>query len=137
MARSRRSEKKIRSLVEFFEFVLTIWRTNPGTIADPAGRHIACSQFPGCKAGRSPQDRRFDLSVATFLRHNLCGEDRTESLAEIWRFHFLRTTRKCRAFYFSIDVGQAFETGDRRLRVHLAADRWRGEQHAFARLLVT
>ena len=51
MARNRRSEKRSVRSVEFFEFVLTIWRTNSDMIADPAGRHIACSQFPVGRRG--------------------------------------------------------------------------------------
>src|SRR4030081_3316839 len=82
MARSRHSEKKIRSIVEFCGFGLPIWRTNSNTIADPAGRYIACSQFPGCRVVRSRQDRHFHLSAATFLQCNLAGEDETESSTE-------------------------------------------------------
>ena len=82
MARSRRSEKKIRSIVEFVEFVLPIWHTISNTIVDPAGRHIVCSQFRGCRVVKSQQDRHFRWSAATFLRRNLAGEDQTESLTE-------------------------------------------------------
>src|SRR4029450_7690736 len=82
MVRNRRSEKKTRSIVEFFEFVLPIWRTNSNTIVDPAGQHIACSQFPDCTAARLPQDRYFHFSAATFLRCNLRPEAQIWSLTE-------------------------------------------------------
>ena len=93
-ARSRCSEKKIRPIVEFFELVLTIWRTNSDTIADPAGRHIACSQFQGCKVVRSPQDRRFHLSVASFPRCNLRREDQIWSLEGTLPGYARRTSAK-------------------------------------------
>src|SRR4029450_14137859 len=82
MVRNRRSEKKTRSIVEFFEFVLPIWRTNSNTIVDPAGRHIARSQFPGCRAVRSPRERHFQLSFATYPGHNLRGENQKASLVK-------------------------------------------------------
>ena len=82
MARSLRSGKKIRLLVELVGFVLPTWRTTSNTIVDPAGRHTAYSQFPGCKAARLLQDRHFHLSAATCLEGNLPGENESESPAE-------------------------------------------------------
>jgi hypothetical protein len=69
-----------RPVLEFVALPRPILDTIASRIVDLAGRNIFGNRRRDCTGATLRQDRHFDPGAATFFRHNLAGEARTESL---------------------------------------------------------